>query len=261
MGEEKQKGSDTVKMIERAFQILNVLREPNACYGVNELARICSLSPSTTFRIVKTIEKMGWAFQLSDARYIIGPKVSFVTEKDNLYLALRDVAGFIMKKYTDKCGQAMNLMVRDSINCYIIQQSKTNSFINYIPPIGIALPFYACACGKILLSELPIRLVEEILSSSEMVPLTPYTITDKDAFWTELRNIVGQGYAFDHKESSLNGSCIAVPVRDHKGTTIAALSFSGFLSIEDPQILLTCLPDLQEAASEISHALYDCWQF
>lgn len=257
--EKQNDKSETIKMVERALTVLDLLRAKHERLGVNEIAKTCGLNPSTAFRILKTLEKSGWVFQLNDGRYITGQKLSFVTEKNNLYLALREVAQFVMEECTAKYGQAMNLMVREGVHCTILQQSRTNSLVDYVPPLFSNLPFYACAGGKVLLSELPVNLVEQIISSCEMKPLTSHTIVDPDQFWQALRTTAKQGYAFDIKESAENGSCIAVPVRDHEGTIIAALSFSGFIGVDGPEELLEYLPALREASGQISRSLFSCW--
>jgi DNA-binding IclR family transcriptional regulator len=256
---EKPAGENTIKMVDQALSVLDALRLERKSLGVNEIAKQCGISPSTAFRILKTLEAGGWVFQCGDRRYIAGQKLSFVIEKNNLYLALKEVASFVMDRYTTKHSQAMNLIVRDGSHCYIMQQSRTKNLVDYIPPLYSDLPFYACAGGKILLTELPIGLVDEIINSCEMLPLTQYTITDAEKFWQELRLVAKQGYAYDHKESAENGSCIAVPIRDCEGNIIAALSFSGFVGIEDKAELLQYITPLQEAATEISKSLYRCW--
>ena len=172
-----QQQGDTIKMVERALVVVDLLKSSKERLGVNEIAKRCDLSPSTAFRILKTLEAAGWVFQLSDDRYIPGEKISFVTEKNNLYAALGDVAFFVMQEYTAKFGQAMNLMVRNGAHCTIIQQSRTGRLIEYVPPLFSDLPFYACAGGKILLSELPVSMAEQIIHSTDMVPLTSHTIT------------------------------------------------------------------------------------
>lgn len=257
--EQNGKPGETIKMVDRALVVLDTLRTERKRLGVNEIAKMCAINPSTAFRILKTLESNGWVYQCGDGRYVTGQKLSFVMEKDNLYLALREVASFVMERYTAKHGQAMNLIVRENAHCYILQQSRTKNLVDYIPPLYSDLPFYACAGGKILLSELPVSLVEQIIGSCEMVPLTQHTITSPDVFWQELRKVGKLGYAFDNKESAENGSCIAVPVRTSEGDIIAALSFSGFVGVENPDDLLPYLPVLQEAAGEITRSLYRCW--
>ena len=251
---------ETIKMIEHALKVLDILRERNQKLGANELAKICEINPSTAFRILKTLEADGWVYQCSDKSYIIGEKISFALEKDNFYLAAKEISAFTMQKYTEKYNHAMNLIVRDGSSCYIIQQSRTRNLIDYVPPMYSELPFYACAGGKILLAQLPIHLIDLLINSVEMVPFTQHTITDPDEFWKQLRTVAAQGYAFDDKESSVNGSCIAVPVYDHSGNTIAALSFSGFISVENPEDLLVYLPPLKEASAEITDNLFKCWK-
>lgn len=255
-----RESSETIKMIDHALKTLDILRERNRKLGVNEIAKICEINPSTAFRILKTLEANGWVYQCNDKSYVIGEKISFALEKDNFYLAAKEIAAFTMQNYTEKYNQAMNLIVRDGSNCYIIQQSRTKNLIDYVPPLYSNLPFYACAGGKILLAQLPIHLIDLIINSVEMVPYTSHTITDPDEFWKQLRAVAAQGYAFDDRESSVNGSCIAVPVYDHSGNVIAALSFSGFISVKDPQELLTYLPPLNEASAEITDNLFKCWK-
>ena len=261
MEKQNAQTGETIKMLEHALAVLDLLRSRREPVGVNEIAKTCNLNPSTTFRILKTLEQSGWVFQFNDRRYITGQKISFVTEKNNLYLALREVAQFVMAEFTEKYGQAMNLLVREGEHCTILQQSRTKKFIDYIPPLFSSLPIYASAGGKILLSELPISLVDQIINSVDMQPLTSHTITDPKVFWDALLVTAKQGFAIDFKESAENGCCIGVPVRDHEGTIIAALSFSGFIGIEDPQELQKYLPALHEASEKISHSLYTCWEW
>ena len=260
MKETTGKDVETIKMVDRALTVLDMLRLEREGLGVNEIAKLCGFSPSTTFRILKTLELGGWVFQFSDKRYIAGEKLSFVLEKNNLFLALKDVASFVMGRYSKKHNQAMNLIVREGPRCYILQQSRSDSLMDYIPPLYSELPFYASSGGKILLSELPESLVNEIINSREMLQLTTHTITDTDQFRQELRTVSEQGYAVDYKESAENGSCIAVPVRDKQGDIIAALSFSGFIGVTDKTTLLQYIPALKDAAVEISQNLFNCWE-
>lgn len=260
MEKQNMQVGETIKMLEHSLAVLDLLRSKREPVGVNEIAKTCQLNPSTTFRILKTLEQSGWVFQFNDRRYITGQKISFVTEKNNLYLALREVAQFVMAEYTEKYDQAMNLIVREGNHCIILQQSRTKKFIDYIPPLFSTLPMYASAGGKILLSELPISLVDQIITSTDLKPLTTHTITDVKIFWDTILSTAKQGFAIDFKESAENGCCIGVPVRDHEGTIIAALSFSGFIGIEDPKELQKYLPALHEASEKISHNLFTCWE-
>ena len=69
---------ETIKMVEHSLGVLDLLRTNKEPLGVNEIAKKCDLNPSTAFRILKTLEKCGWVFQLSDDRYVLGQKNGFV---------------------------------------------------------------------------------------------------------------------------------------------------------------------------------------
>ena len=70
MKEQNDQQVEIIKMVERALTVLDLLRTSKERLGVNEIAKRCDLSPSTAFRILKTLEVSGWVFQLSDDRYI-----------------------------------------------------------------------------------------------------------------------------------------------------------------------------------------------
>ena len=104
------------------------------------------------------------------------------------------------------------------------------------------MPFYACACGKVLISEIPIPLVDQLIFPCGMEAITPNTIVCAEAFWHELSEVARRGYAFDDREATKIGSGIAVPVRDRDGMIIAGLSYSGFVGVDDTDALLRYLP-------------------
>ena len=72
MKEQTEQQVETIKMVERALTVLDLLRTNKERLGVNEIAKRCDLSRSTDFRILKPLEISGWVFQLSDDRYIAG---------------------------------------------------------------------------------------------------------------------------------------------------------------------------------------------
>ncbi len=246
-------------MVVYAMNVLDLLLTANDRMGVNQIARMCEISPATAFRILKSMEQNGWIFQFSDGKYSLGEKVKFRTEKESFYLALRDVASIIMPVYSERYAQNMNLVVRKGFRCSIIEQTRMNRLIDYMVPIGTQVPYNASAGGKVLLCELPTELTDTIINSVPMIPFTTRTITDPDLFREELRKVKDQGYAIDNRESFTGGGCIAVPVRDNKGTIVAALSFTGITDFEDPDFLNKYLPPLLEASAEIKRLLYKSW--
>ena len=178
--------SGNVKALDKAMLVLDFIRESPSPVGVNEIARQCSLNITTTFRILQTLKDGQWVYQDKNEKYIIGTKLSFMTINNNFHAALQEVAYYTMQAMTAKTSHAMNLAVRNYNQCLILQQSRTNKIVDYVPPIGTSLPIYASAVGKVLMAWLPRHLQDMIMDSLVFTPLTRHTITTHAALAEEL---------------------------------------------------------------------------
>ena len=87
--------------------------------------------------------------------------------------------------------------------------------------------------GKAIAAELDEHEVEEIWNRSRILPLTPYTITDFEAFRRELSEIRERGYALDNEENENGVRCIAVSLKDYTGRVKYAFSISAPVSRMD----------------------------
>ena len=252
----ESKSTENVKVLDKALTILDMLKEADRPVGVNEISKHCFVNPTTSFRILKTLKNKGWVYQDENDKYTIGHKISFVTDKNNFYIALKEIAYYTMSRLSSAESEAMNLIVRDNEKCLILQQSRTEKIIDYIPPAGTFLPVYACAGGKILLSELPELILGEILDKTEFKAFTKHTIVRRTAFLEELEKVKHLGYAVDAHETQEEGFCIAVPVRSKENEIIAALSFSGFIGKISEGEINYYYQLLKKASAEITGKLY-----
>ena len=127
--EKKEQG--TVQALERGLKILELLMQEKRPMGVNEIAKCQGITPSAAYRILKTLEATGWSFQMSDDKYIPGEKLSYVTEKNNFHLALAEVAYPVMQELTAREILPMNLVVRQDRRFFILQQTRTNRYVDF----------------------------------------------------------------------------------------------------------------------------------
>ena len=247
--------SGNIKALDKAMLVLDFIRESPAPVGVNEIARQCALNITTTFRILQTLKEGKWVYQDKNEKYRIGTKLSFMTPNNNFHAALQEVAYYTMQAMTAKTSHAMNLVVRNYNQCFILQQSRTNKIVDYVPPIGTCLPIYASAVGKVLLAWLPQQLQDMIMDSITFTPLTRHTITTHAALAEELEFCRKNNYAMDMMESQEGGFCIAVPIRCND-EVIAALSFSGIIKKVQQDEIASYYSLLSTAAKEIERNLF-----
>jgi DNA-binding IclR family transcriptional regulator len=249
-----------IKTLSNAMEIFDKLYDSNIPLGVNELAKQSKMHPSKAFRILKTLLEGGWIYQCQDDRYIVGPRFSYVTEKKDFFIALKEISYFTMTKITSEVSNAMNLAVLNNNKCIVLQQSRTTKLINLIPPINSILPMHASASGKILMAGLPDPLLNLYLENINYEPFTMHTITTQEEYIKTIKKTRLDGYAIDCYESVENAFCIAVPILKENNETIASLSFSGIIGMFNKTILDHYLPILRNAASEISCNLFQIYQ-
>jgi len=123
-----------------------------------------------------------------------------------------------------------------------------------IPSVGTRWPAHATSTGKVLLA----GLAERALRDHVTVPLTRparRTIRTIAALRRELHQVGRQGYAVAVDELEDGFSAIAVPVRNHDGEVVAALSVGGAGARLSPDRLAALRPALLQAAAQVSHDL------
>ena len=114
----------------------------------------------------------------------------------------------------------------------------------------------SCSLGKALLAQLPDDELDTMLRNMKFVQKTMNTITDPLQLKEHLRAVRARGYATDDEEAELGIRCVAAPVRNKIGLTVAAVSVSGpAIRITREKMQGALKDDVMATASEISQAL------
>ena len=107
-----------------------------------------------------------------------------------------------------------------------------------------------------MVSALPPASIDAFLERLQPEAITTHTIVNKDRLRLELTRTRAQGYAIVDQELELGLRTIAVPVRDFRGDTVAAINISvhaARIAIED--IVESCLPALLKVQVELAALL------
>jgi DNA-binding IclR family transcriptional regulator len=124
------------------------------------------------------------------------------------------------------CDEAVHVAVLDGANViYLVKVDSTHP-VRMVSAVGRGLPAHCTAVGKMLLSSLDPSDLDALLAGGDLAGMTPASITDPDRLRAELDRVRAEGVAVDDGESTNAVRCVGAPVRDHTGTTIAAMSVS-----------------------------------
>jgi DNA-binding IclR family transcriptional regulator len=120
--------------------------------------------------------------------------------------------------------------------------------------IGEVSYAHSTAIGKCLLAELPEQKVEEVIREHGLPKLARNTIATGTQLLEELRRVRADGVATNVEENIDGVICVAAPIRDQTGETVAALSVSG-PAIRMEVILEGAKQEVKRAGARISAML------
>ncbi|ORV32133.1 hypothetical protein AWB99_10780 [Mycolicibacterium confluentis] len=132
----------------------------------------------------------------------------------------------VTERVAARCNETVNFGVLDDDSIVYLCKVDSTFAVHTISKVGGRLPASCTAIGKVLLAALDDTELAKMLTRESLVSLTPNSITDPAEIMAQIRMIRQRGVAFEFGESNPDVTCVAAPVRDHRGKLIAALSVS-----------------------------------
>jgi DNA-binding IclR family transcriptional regulator len=208
----------------RAFALLRAFESPLEWVSSSELSRRARLPIPSGYRLLQTLEDIGAVIRDSRRLYRPGPLMLSLSDQVMMPSLLREFSHDLMTTLAKCLSLTVHLGVLEhGMVTYLAKVSSRGAFPVHTR-VGAQLEPYCSALGKVLLAALPDDEVESFILDGELIALTPNTIRTGTALRAEIEKVREQGYALDDREHQANMRCIAVPVRDHNGLTMAALS-------------------------------------
>ncbi|NMB46593.1 MAG: IclR family transcriptional regulator [Firmicutes bacterium] len=224
----QQDDRNHVKSVGRAASLLIALAQEGRELSLTELSNKTGLHVSTAHRLLATLMVYHLVEQNQvTGKYRLGLEALHLGTAVLQQLDLRQEVLPFMRELSKLTGETANLSILDGNEVVYVEKVEGSSPLRLFSRIGHRAPAYCTGAGKVLLSEMSLDDVRTILRSQGMVPLTPNTLTTFEEFLLALEFVRLHGYAFDDEECEIGASCIAVPIRGHKGKIVAALSISG----------------------------------
>lgn len=224
-GDDRQPGN-TVQSVDRALQILELIGRSGSA-GVSELAMQLGVHKSTVSRLVASLETRGFVEQVPGGReYRIGFTVVRLAGTTAAKLDLNKYGQDICNQVAAATGETTNLVVRSGDQAINVVEALGTASVAMHTWIGQATPAHATSSGKVLLSALTAAQLCDLLPARLPVH-TANTVTARGELLDELALVAERGWAVADEELEVGMVAIAVPVRDHTGDIVAALSISG----------------------------------
>lgn len=218
-----------VQAVAKALSLLDAFAAPPHAFTLTELSRRSGLSPNQTFRLLQTLVAARFvAHEPETRRYRLGLHLfrlaSAARNSDPLLLA----AGPVLDWARDASGETVNLVVKDGEDGAVAVATRGSAqALSARAARGAWQPLHAGASPKLLLALRDDDAIARYLAAHRPLPrYTPFTITDENALWAELRRTRERGHAVSEQENQLGACAVAAPIYDRRGTLVGAVSIT-----------------------------------
>jgi DNA-binding IclR family transcriptional regulator len=251
-----EKQSETVQSVVRALTLLDALGDSRGEMGIAELSRQVGFHVSTVHRLLATLVVQGYARQNPESgRYALGAKAFHLAESYLGQMDLRRAVRPALERLCRETGETANLVILDGRDALYLDKVESPQSLRIFSRIGRRAPLYCTAVGKVLLASRSREEVDALLGNGPQEALTRSSITLRSQLRRELEKVQEQGHALDLEECEAGASCIAAPVRNMRGETVAAVGISGPSVRMDPQRIQGLIPCVARAAQQASEQL------
>jgi DNA-binding IclR family transcriptional regulator len=241
-----------VQSVDRALAVLEILaRDGHA--GVSEIAEEMGIHKSTVSRLLGSLVNREMVHQNSErGKYQLGFGILRLASSIPGRLSVVREARPVLEALAEEFKETVNLAVLRSNYAVNVDQAMGPSTLATYDWVGSLTPLHATSSGKVLLAALSADDRDRILKETGLPARTPRTITTRNKLENQLLDIARDGYGVVREEFEIGLNSMAVPVYNHIGAVIGAVSVSGPAFRFDPEKTPGLLEALKQAGLRIS---------
>jgi DNA-binding IclR family transcriptional regulator len=213
--------------LERGLRILTEFSAREPVLGAPELSRRIGIPRTTTFRLLQTLEALGFIERANgDRQYRLSVAVLRLGFEYLSSLELTDFGTPLLERLRDATGLSTHLLIRDGRDVVFVAKAQTREpkFSSVKVHVGTRLPAHATVHGQVLMGDLSLAELRTLYPEKQLeryTDRTPATVAD---LYARVREFAQQGYAVSEASFETGISVVSAPVRDQSGRIVAALT-------------------------------------
>ncbi|MCH3907301.1 MAG: IclR family transcriptional regulator [Sphaerochaeta sp.] len=196
------------------------------CTSINleQLSKQTKLPKATLLRFLNTLIGLGYVYRDPADQYSLTLKMFSVGSHGLEHIDLIGLANPVAQKLCDSLGETVHMGILEGNHAVYVLKKESSYTIRMYSRVGKSIPLYCTGIGKVFLASMTEEELQRYLSSTILKPYTPHTIRDAESLRKELELVRQRGWATDEEEHEIGTLCIASPVKDYTGKTVAAMS-------------------------------------
>ena len=205
----------------RLLSVLAAFDERHRALTLTDIADRSGLPRPTAHRIIAELVEWGALVRTESGAYAVGRRLWKLGLLAPDQAGLREIASPFLQDIYGATLATVHLAIRDGDSVLYLDRVSGHKSVPVVSRVGSRLPLHATGVGKVLLAFAPADVQERVLNN--LTRVTARTVTHRGHLENEIRRVHREGFAQTVEEMSLGACSVAVPVRDHDGTVVAAL--------------------------------------
>jgi len=243
-------GKYVVPALAQGLMILSLFGRDAHSLTAPEIAQKLGLSRTTVFRLLHTLQLMGYVRREDDERHFsLGPALLGRGFEYLASLDIIEVAQPILQKLRDETGLSAHMAVRDGREIVYVARYPARTTVASSVNIGTRFPIHATVIGRMIICDYDDAALKELFPTEPLPRFseqTPITMADLKAVLAEDH---ARGYAVSQSFFERGVSSVAAPVRDGAGHIVAAINITAVDAYIDLRAMHAELKDKVLAAS------------
>lgn len=239
--------------IQRVLDILDTVAASPKPISATEINEVLNLPKATAHRLCSELEARGYLLKkINGKSYVPGNRLHDVAVGVLANSRLRATRHAILTSLSEKVGETCNIAYADGLYMAYSDRVETTAPLRLQFPIGMRVPLYCTASGKLYLSTLPRIKRRAVIEKLQLVRRAKNTITDPETLIREIDKIEKREVSIDNQELYDDIIAIAVPIKDKQGRFYSSLAIQApvsRISIDDSE---RYVPLLREAAHDLA---------
>jgi DNA-binding IclR family transcriptional regulator len=213
------------RAVSKALEALELLHANQAPMTLNEIAQGVQLSKTSAFRLLRTLESVGYLASSGAGQYSLAHGTPSVVSTQFIGRLIR--AGTPrLQALSRELHETASLAALFDNRVEVIAVAESSQAIRMSNVVGHIVPPNASSLGKAITTFQSAERREKLLRSYGIWRFTGQTIIDRNDLDHEFARVRTQGFAVDREETIPDGNCFGVPIRGESDEVAAAISVS-----------------------------------
>ncbi|MCR9138413.1 MAG: IclR family transcriptional regulator [Alphaproteobacteria bacterium] len=237
--------------LEKGLDIIELLSNQETGMSQSEIARALGRSVGEIFRMLVVLMERGYvALEPLSDRYVLTTYLFEISHRIPKIRRLTAFAGPLMRAMVKTINQSSHLAILNDDSILVVGQVDSPGNNTMAVRLGAKIDLWSASSGRVILAHIP---EEEVDSYFANVPLPPGM--NEEAVRKDLQLIREKGHEVRDSFVVRGVVNVSVPVIDHSGRAVAALTIPHIEKYRDPVTFEDCRKELIATARELTRSL------